>query len=318
MAAASSTTPTVSPSESPTPPVNEFLYKPYRKSPNKTTKRKKHLFFQVGVMPTAPPGVKAVFEVMKAVGEEAPLKNTVILPPDETGSLNQFISDNTTSDGLGFCKPRAATNTGVEGVYAKTASTKPLNILITARRQRDNLKSTQAFALVTPKTLLGTSYLYLDLLCGKSSPEIENAGAYILSFLFLVCMRSGITKIRLSSIPDRISYYQRLGFQIKHVDRLTEMEMNVPSIEPKNLLINENENAGFVENYSGAATSPREGGGGASVPAYLEKEPEESGIGIDNVFGGTGPISSNRIAAEKENMSAFMRRRRSTRRVGRA
>lgn len=315
MAAATAATPPVSPAVTP-PPLNDYLYKPYKKY-NAMTKRKKHLFLQAGIMPTAAPSVKTVFEVLKTLGDEAPL-DAVVLPPDESGNLNKFIAENIAPSGLGFCAPSRRGGfeaTGVAGTYAQRNPTKPLNVLLTARRQVANLNSTQAFMTITPPRYSGETHMEIDLLCAKTAPEIDNVGAYLVAFVFLLCRRAGISKIQLSAVKDRVTYYRRLGFNVVRTEGspLVRMEMDVPVIEPTNLVFEENMNTGFVETYPAVFAGPPAPAIATAATAAFEEEPA-----TNNVFGGKTRVSNkNVMAAKTNNMSAFMRRTRRLRRTRR-
>ena len=323
-----SSTPVAIPSTpSPPPEVNETLYKPYKKYSinGATIKRKKRLFIQAGIVPGATDAVRTVFETLKAMGDVAPLKNTVVLPPDDTGDLNRFISQNTTPSGLRFCAPSTRsgiTASGVGGPYAERNPLKPDNILLTARRRVDNLKSTQAFITLTPPRYEGETAMKIDLLCAKHTPEIDNVGAYLIAFAFLLSQRIGISKITLGAVPDRVGYYKRLGFRVvpSH-SSLIYMEMGVPPMEADNLVFEENENVGFVEAYpsvvAAVSAAPAEGGGSAAAASasasdtLFEEEPENK---PHNVFGGRTVVSNKNLkAAKTNNMSAFTRRTRRSR-----
>ena len=301
---------------------NETRYKPYKKytrTNGVTLKRKKRLFLQAGIHAATSETARTVFETLKALGETAPLKNVVVLPPDESGNLNRFIADNTTPRGLRFCEGSSRsgfTAQGVGGVFAERNPTKPDNILLTARRRADNLNSTQAFMTITPPRYEGESTMKIDLLCAKHSPEIDNVGAYLVAFTFLLCRTLGIEKITLGAVHDRVGYYKRLGFHVvpSH-SSLVYMEMDVPPIEASNLVFEENENVGFHENYPSLteATVVAAGGGGASTAGVFEEQPANISH-ENNVFGGTTTISNkNSMAAQTNNMSAFTRRTRRSR-----
>jgi len=321
-----STTPTVTPTVTPTP-NNNVRYKPYKKYTSNTgvtQKRKKRLFIQAGTVPEFTPQGEThrAFEI---VNELQVALAPVFLPTDETGALNNFLEENL-QGGLKFCASSARSGGGVGTAFSKRSVKNPLDIVLTVRRVADNLRSTQAF--MTFRVVgegSGEKSLYINLLCAKNAPEIDNTGAYLVSLLFYVASRMGIPRITLKAVKDRVGYYKHLGFQVTpgydmeaHPVVHMFMEVPEPAYNVPNYVFEENANNGFVENYSVPPIAVEAAGGAGEEPTTVatttayENEPEGN-----NVWGGNKKPRTGE--AKKENILAALgfKTRRATRKRGR-
>jgi hypothetical protein len=323
-----STTPVASPT-----PNNNVRYKPYKKYTSNTgvtQKRKKRLFIQAGTVPEFTPQgeTRRAFEI---VNELQAALTPVFLPTDETGALNNFLEENLQT-GLKFCGASARSGGGVGTAFSKRSVKNPLDIVLTVRRVADNLRSTQAFMTFRViEEANGEKSLYINLLCAKNAPEIDNTGAYLVSLLFYVASRMGIPRITLKAVKDRVGYYKHLGFQVTpgydmgaHPVVHMFMEVPEPAYNVPNYVFEENANNGFVENYSAPVAAAAGGAGEEPTPvattAAYENEPEGNNVWGGNKKPHVGPSRDENVRRAIADMGLDMRRgskRRQTRRKAR-